>query len=100
MKTVRVVGRFLHEDGSPVTGQIFFLPSRLWVNQGDTAYATLTVSQELDNGRFDAELTPTHGHDDPEWTYTVLCPVGKWEVEVADVEHPVLLKDLLPSRFQ
>lgn len=102
MNSVQVKGRFLDENGNPAPekARIQFIPSRLWVNEDGISYGTLSVDTELVDGRFCVELTPTTGHDDIPWTYTVICPVGRWTVCIPDTDKTLLLRDVLPSRFK
>ena len=97
MKAVQVSGRFVHEDGSPCAGPIEFIPSKLWIDDGDESYATLAYYGELVNGSFLVYLSRTDTAELP-WHYTVKCPVGEWTIHVTE-DGPLSLKSLLPSRF-
>lgn len=101
MKSVMIKGRFVNErTKQPVQGRIKFIPQRLWVNEEDIAYAALAPEMDLVGGYFYAQLTPTHGHDDVPWMYTVECPVGTWNIEIPESDDDVYLSMLLPSRFR
>lgn len=93
MESVRVVGRFMTEDGEPINGRICFLPDDLWVAYQGVPYAILGADQALQSGKFDVELTPGA-------KYVVISPIGKWPIKVTYSNEPVFLKDMLPSQFQ
>ena len=92
MQTQIIVGRFLKSDGTPVEGEIVFLPDKLWTIEYGIAMATLAPRVQLEDGRFEAEVTPGH--------YTVVCPLGEWRVKITASDEPTFLADHLPSRFQ
>lgn len=97
MQSVQVSGRFVDDLGRGKTGVIRFEPSKLWVMEGDEAYATLAPEVELDDGRFGVLLSRTDTDQHP-WHYTVHCPVGIWSIRV-EADGPLLLKNLLPRKF-
>jgi len=100
MRSVQVVGRFVDSDGLPLKGRVKFSPSRLWVTEEEVAWATLHADEELVEGRFAVELTPTHGHDDFAWHYTLDCPAGRWTIRgIPDTKDVIFLADFLPARF-
>ena len=100
MEATLVTGKFVDGDNQPITGIIKFEPSRLWVDKDGKSYATLAPEVQLDeNGGFAVMLTPTHGHDNYKWHYTVYCPVGKWSIQVEETADMVSIRKLLPSRF-
>lgn len=101
MNATIVVGRFVDRNGNGVPGTIAFVPQKLWVSYGKSDFATLSPVIQLDSeGGFVVALTPTHGHDGSPWHYTIHCPVGKWTIEVPEVDRAVQIKELLPSRFK
>lgn len=103
MKSTMLSGRFVRVHNgmsAPCRGRVRFVPSRLWVNEDDQAWATMAPEVDLDeNGEFEVELTPTHGHDDWQWHYRVECPIGQWTIQVAEVERQSI-KNLLPTKFR
>jgi len=94
MQTQTIVGRFLKTDGTPVEGEIIFLPEKLWIVEYGIAVATLAPRITLEDGRFEADVTPG--------IYTVVCPLGKWKVKIKETEDGghSFLSDVLPSRFR
>jgi len=98
--TAIIEGRFVaKETGEPVDGVVEFLPSRLWVSEGDKDYATLSPRVITNEGRFSVEVTTTQAREhDFGWHYTVKCPVGTWTIKV-EVPGKHRLRDLLPTRF-
>lgn len=100
MRGTVVTGRFVDQNDQPIKGVIKFVPSRLWVEHDGQAWATqhheLTLDEE---GGFTVILTPTYGHDNFRWHYTVHCPMGAWTVQVPETPDVVQIKSLLPSRF-
>lgn len=97
MQEVTVSGRFVNEQRIPAQGKIRFIPSKVWLDEGDVSYPTLAPEIDLVNGEFSVQLTRTDQHELP-WHYTVDCPVGQWTIRVED-DGPLLLKNLLPKRF-
>jgi|SRR5215510_2760384 len=74
---VQVVGGF-SQGGRPAQGLIQFIPSRLWVIDEGTAWATLAPTVRLDeHGNFAVLLTPTNADTVP-WCYLVKCETGSW----------------------
>lgn len=93
MKPVKVQGSFVTEDGYKVEGIVAFVPDRLWVMQGHTAFATYAPCIELDDGAFEVELTPTNsGYT--RWKYKAITPAGVYKIQVPS-GGPHLLKDLI-----
>ena len=100
MQAVEVSGRFINEQGQPITDQtIRFVPNKIWVEEEDgTAYPTFAPEVALDSqGAFSVTLSRTDTAELP-WHYTVFCPVGQWTIRVEE-DGPVRLKQLLPKRF-
>lgn len=93
MEPVVVRGSFATEDGYKVEGVVAFIPERLWVMQGTVALATYSAVQELDNGQFEVELTPTDsGYT--RWRYKAITPAGIYKIKVP-AGGPHFLKDLI-----
>jgi hypothetical protein len=98
MKSVAISGRFLHRDGTPVLGQISFIPQKVWVEYGDVAYPTPAPTLWLDpDGRFETLLIRTDEDPTGPWYYTVKCPVGSWNF-VIDSNGPLKLRNMIPKR--
>jgi hypothetical protein len=97
VQAVTVTGRFVNEAGQPLTDTVKFIPSKIWVDEGEHSYPTLAPEVELVNGNFSVELSRTDTTDLP-WHYTVICPVGKWTIRITG-DGPLRLLDLLPKRF-
>lgn len=96
MQSVRVRGRFVNEQNEPVEGTIKFVPSKIWIEEGDLTYPTFAPEVALHNGFFDVELTTTDTHPYGPWHYMVECPIGTWSIHV-EGQDSVWLKDLLPG---
>lgn len=92
MQTQTVVGRFLKSDGTPIDGEIVFLPEKLWKVEYGVAMATLAPRVQLEDGKFEADLSPGY--------YKVICPLGAWRIKIAATEDKSYLSDHLPSRFR
>lgn len=100
MEGTIVTGKFVDGNDNPVEGAIKFVPSRLWINHDGEHWATMAPEVELgEHGEFSVMLTPTHGHDNYRWHYTVFCPVGKWTIQVPESDDIVGIRKLLPARF-
>ena len=96
MKDAIIGGRFVHADGTPVEGQIHFMPSKLWLeDKTGVIYACLAPQVELVDGRFSVALTRTDTYDFP-WHYTAITPIGRFSIWV-ESDGPLNLKDLLPK---
>lgn len=93
MKDVNVYGRFVNEMGLPHPGTCEFIPSRLWVDEGDETYPVPAPFVELDEGRVYVDLVRTDQHGTP-WFYTVVAPVGRFIIRV-EADGPLLLRDLM-----
>ena len=101
MDGVLVTGKFLDRQGNPLEGAVIFTPQRLWVNHEGEAFATLHSAAELDEkGAFVVLLTPTHGHDDPEWMYEFRSPIGRFHIRVPESDDPIQVRDLVPSAYR
>ena len=95
MQSTIVRGSFIMENGDPVAGVIEFIPTALWIWKKGQAYATLAPCVELDQSRFEVELTPTD-YGPVRWRYTVLTPAGKFQIEVPMIgREPQYLKHLI-----
>lgn len=93
MQTRVVVGRFLKADGTPIEGEITFMPEKLWIVEYGTAMAKLAPRIQLNDGKFEAEVSVGH--------YIVTCPLGKWRIKIVETaDQKSYLSDLLPSRFR
>jgi hypothetical protein len=97
MQVVEVNGRFVNDQREPITGRIKFIPSQIWVDEGEETYVCFAPEVELVEGRFKVYLTRTDQHGLP-WHYTVICPMGKWSIKV-EHDGPIALKDLLPKKL-
>lgn len=98
MKTVTVGGRFVHADGTPATGRIKFIPSKIWIDDADgKSYPTLAPEVPLVEGRSKVEVTRTDTFVDP-WFYTVVTPVGTHTIWI-ETDGPINLRDLLPKHL-
>lgn len=96
MESATVSGRFIRRSGEAVAGTVRFVPSLVWVEEGDTAYPVLAPEVELVDGVFVVELTRTDQHGGG-WNYVIDCPMGKYPI-VIEGPGPHLLKDLLPKK--
>jgi hypothetical protein len=97
MKPVQVSGRFIDEQGVPLEGECKFIPSRIWVEEGEETYPTLAPEVRLVHGRVLVYLTRTD-QEELDWYYTVVCPAGTMIIRIED-DGPLKLKDLLPNRY-
>lgn len=96
MRTHRVSGRFVTEEGEAVAGEISFIPSRIWLEEDGVTYPCLAPEVVLEDGGFAVDITGTDTDDLP-WHYQVISPVGKWTIKAGqDDSH--FLCDLLPKR--
>lgn len=93
MKDVQVYGRFVDHAGHPVTGTCEFVPSRVWLDEGENSYPVPAPLVELDEGRVLVELVRTDQHD-ISWYYTVISPAGTFAMRVED-DGPLRLRDLM-----
>lgn len=91
MKDVQVYGRFVNEVGQPIDGTCEFIPSKIWVDDGDQTYPVPAPRVELDAGRVFVDLIRTDQHD---FFYTVIAPVGRFIIRV-ESDGPLLLRDLM-----
>jgi hypothetical protein len=93
-RTVTVTSQFTC-NGVPIRGIVRFTPSRLWVIEGKTAWASLCPTHVLDGqGGFSAEVTPTDSDPVP-WYYRVCTPAGTFKVKIPWSEQGYRLKELI-----
>lgn len=95
MNTVEISGRFINENREPYIGLIRFVPSKIWVEEGEMAYATLAPDAVLEDGKFTVQVTDVG--EEHLWHYTVYSPVGRFTIYPHG--DKLLLKDLLPKRY-
>lgn len=96
MNTVQVLGRFRDEQGNPLTGEIEFIPERVWVEYRGRHYPTMHVVQSLKEGVFKVELTPTNT-EATSWRYWVKLAGNIWQIHV-EGEGPLLLAKLMAKK--
>lgn len=91
MKDVQVYGRFVNELGLPISGTCEFIPSKLWVEEGEHTFPVPSPLVELEEGRVNVQLARTDDHD---FFYKVICPIGSFVIRV-EANGPLLLKELM-----
>jgi len=96
ISVITVQGRLVDDNG-PLSGQIWFIPTKPAFTYGDKLFAVKGGHCCLHDGTFSVELTPTDTFSGQPFYYDVYFETIHWRLKV-EGEGEVQLADLLPKK--